>query len=83
MNESNFFALLEIQISRYMDKEYIPYIEDLIRMMLIQIVIQLMFYAKDPIDHPFLTSTFFELLLYISVGVSVYWLLFKKLVVLS
>lgn len=61
-------------------KEYLPMIDDLARMFLIQVSIQLLMFATDPSQYQFFTADFALLVLYISLGVAFYWLVFKKLV---
>lgn len=80
---SNFKSLYQIKISENIDDEYIPYFEDLARMMILQIILQFMYHIRDPNQNNFLTLEFFELLMYIILGVSVYWLLFKKVIKLT
>lgn len=80
---SNFIALLDFNITNYIDKEYVPYIEDVIRMVTLQFVIQFMYFVNDPTNNNLLTVNFLELIIYIVIGVSVYWLIFKKLVKLT
>jgi hypothetical protein len=80
MNSSNFNALYEIQITKYIDKEYVPFIEDLIKILLLQFVLQFMYFLKNPTDHPFFSFDFIEMMIYIFLGTSVYWLIIKKLV---
>jgi heme/copper-type cytochrome/quinol oxidase subunit 4 len=60
--------------------EYIPAVDDVTRMVVIQIIVQLMFYLNDPSENEFFTETFFATLLYIVLGISVYWLVVKKLI---
>jgi len=60
--------------------DYIHVIDDVIRLVLIQVVVQLMFYMNSPAEFPFFTPVFFAVLLYIILGVSAYWLVFRKLV---
>lgn len=83
MLSSNFIALLEFNVTKYIDKEYIPYIEDLIRIIILQVVIQIMYFVKDPSNNDLLSLNLLELVIYICIGVSVYWLIFKKLVKLT
>ena len=59
--------------------EYIDFINDLSRMIIIQVVIQFLFYLNNP-SLGFFTGDFFLLIIYICLGVCVYWLLFKKLI---
>lgn len=63
------------------NKEYLPFVNDLVRMMTIQIMIQFLFFLNSTADDAaFLTADFFLLLLYVALGVCVYWLVIKKLV---
>jgi hypothetical protein len=52
-------------------------------MLVLQIILQFMYHMRDPLQNSFFTLDFFELLLYIVLGVSVYWLLFKKVIKLT
>lgn len=79
----NVKSLYQIKISKNIDAEYIPYFEDLARMMILQIILQFMYHIRDPEQNTFFTLEFFELLMYIILGVSVYWLLFKKVIKLT
>jgi hypothetical protein len=80
---SNFIALLDFNVTKFIDQEYVPYIEDLIRMITLQFVIQFMYFVKDPANNDLMSLSFLELIIYIVIGVSVYWLIFKKLVKLT
>ena len=62
------------------DKEYIPAINDMIRMFIIQLVVNIMFYVSYPKENALLNETFLETLLYILLGVMTYWLIIKKVV---
>lgn len=73
---------LNLKLSDYVDKEYIPYFEDLIRMLIIQISIHVMMCSNRDDMHVF-SFEFLELFLYLIIGVSLYWLLFKKLIKIS
>jgi len=63
------------------NKEYIDFINDIIRMITIQIVIQFLFYINNPNQMKFFTIEFILLLIYVILGVCVYWLIIKKLVI--
>lgn len=60
--------------------EYVGMVDDIVRMVLIQVTIQFLYYINNS-DVGFFTPDFFLLVLYIVLGVCVYWLIFKKLVV--
>ena len=83
MITSNFNTLLEFELSKYVDKEYIPFVEDLIRIIILQCVLHIMYFIKDPEENPLFSISFVEIILYLVIGVSVYWLIFKKLVTLT
>jgi hypothetical protein len=76
------FKVLNLSLSNHIDKEYIPYIEDVIRLLIIQFTIHIMMCSNRG-NIPFFSFEFFELLIYIIIGVSFYWLLFKKVVKIS
>jgi hypothetical protein len=51
--------------------------DDMVRMILIQVTIQLMFYMSTN-DRQFFTEEFVLLVLYIILGILLYWLVFRK-----
>jgi len=79
----NFNTLFTYQLSKLVDEEYIPYLEDIVRMLILQCTIQFMYFMKDPSNNVLFTADFFELILYVIIGVSVYWLVFKKVILLK
>lgn len=72
--------LYVIDISSKWGSEYVGYIHDLLRMVILQVTIQLMFVMLDSERYCFFTQDFGVTLLFIILGVSVYWLVFKKFV---
>ena len=62
-------------------ENYIPIIEDVVRMVLIQITIQLLTSFGENIQ--FFSSEFILLIIYIILGVCLYWLVFKNLIKFS
>lgn len=80
MSKSN-VSLYEINISDILgSSEYIGMIDDLVRFWSIQIMIQIMLMLMDPDNYMLFSSDLFILLLFITIGVMFYWLVFKKLV---
>jgi hypothetical protein len=77
---SNFLRVTTINISDKLSEEYVPFVEDLMRMIVLQTVIHFMYAMRDPCTTPFFSIAYVELLLYVILGVAAYWLLFKKLV---
>jgi hypothetical protein len=71
-------ALYNVDVSSKLGPEYVNLFDDVARMVLIQLTIQLMFYLTAP-DRGFITDEFVLLVLYIVLGVSMYWLVFKNL----
>lgn len=61
------------------NKEYVEFINDVVRMITIQVMIQFLFSINTE-GVSFFSVDFFLLLLYIVLGVCVYWLVIKKLV---
>lgn len=79
---SSFFnspSMYTIDVSGKLGSEYVPLFEDIARMFLIQITIQMMFYMSLP-DRAFMTDEFILLMLYIILGVCLYWLVFKNII---
>lgn len=72
-------TLIDLEVSSYLGDEYIPLLNDLSRMITLQIIIQLMLSLRDPEEYPFFSQHFFELLFYIILGLMTYWLVIKKL----
>lgn len=60
-------------------EEYILYIEDVIRMVTIQTTIQFLYYINSA-ETAFFTIDFFLLITYVILGVSLYWLVIRKVV---
>lgn len=61
--------------------DYIGMLEDMFRLVIIQITIQFLYSINSDGTIPFFSTDFFLLVLYIILGVCVHWLVFKKLVV--
>lgn len=62
-------------------KEYIPMLDDMLRVVCIQVAIQLMLFASG--ESQFFTAEFVMLVIYIVLGVALYWLVAKKLLSLK
>lgn len=74
-------SLYRYDLSAVVGKEYVPMVEDVVRMVCIQLTIQLLLWINDPNPTMSLLSVeFFVLVVYIVLGVLLYWLIFKKLV---
>jgi hypothetical protein len=78
LNKSD--TLIDLEVSSFFGDEYIPLMNDLARMLTLQIIIQLMLSMRDSKEYPFFSQHFFELLFYIVLGLMTYWLVVKKLV---
>lgn len=63
------------------NKEYVEFINDVIRMLTIQCMIQFLFYINNPSEVSFFSTDFLLLIIYVTLGVCVYWLVIKKLVI--
>lgn len=62
------------------NKEYVALMDDISRMVIIQFTIQFLYYINNKEGERFFTLDFFLLLVYIVLGVCLYWLIFKKTV---
>ena len=72
-------ALLDIDISKNIGNEYVPLVDDTLRMLTLQIIIQFMLSLRDDKEYPFFSESF-ELLFYIVLGLMFYWLVIRKTV---
>ena len=63
------------------DKEYIPMVNDLTRMTIIQVVAQTLFYLINPGTVSLISATFLKTLIFICIGITVYWLIVRKVVI--
>lgn len=63
------------------NKDYIDLINDIARMVTIQITIQFLFFINNPSEINFFSIDFILLTLYMVLGICVYWLIIKKLVI--
>lgn len=60
------------------NKEYIPLIEDVSRMVIVQLTIQFLYYINSKDGESFFSVDFLLLIIYIVLGVCIYWLIYKK-----
>lgn len=70
-----------LYVFKVANPEYIPFFEDVIRMSIIQTTIQFLYFINSNGEVPFFSGEFLLILLYVVLGVCVYWLIIKKLVV--
>ena len=69
------------KIDLNIDKEYIPMVNDLTRMTIIQVVAQTLFYLISPGTISLLSASFIKTLIFICIGIAVYWLIVRKVVI--
>lgn len=75
-------ALWLIDAGTTLGKDYVPMANDIMRMVCIQLAIQVMLVLADPTGQTSLLSADFVLLVvYIALGVMLYWLTVRKLFV--
>jgi len=65
------------------DKEYIPMINDIIRLTVIQLVAQLLFFMTNPTRNPLFSDIFIQTLFYLLIGIVVYWLIIRKIIIIN
>ncbi len=72
-------ALLTIDVTSIIGAEYVPLALDVVRMVCIQLTIQLMVYLSGPQTEPFFSADFMMLLAYVVLGVLLYRLVVHRL----
>ena len=72
-------SLFKIDLDR--EKEYIPLVNDLVRMSVIHIVTQLLFNISN--GESFMKPEFIQTVLFVLLGICVYWLIIRKIVILE
>lgn len=60
------------------NKEYAAMLDDVSRLVIIQFTIQFLYYINSKDNESFITVDFLLLIIYIILGVCLYWLIFKK-----
>lgn len=80
-NTSNNNSLFRFNLN--IDKEYIPMINDIIRLSVIQLVAQLLFFMTNPSKNPLFSDIFIQTLFYLLIGIVVYWLIIRKLIIIN
>jgi len=75
-------SLYTVRITdRFKNPEYAGMLNDMFRFVTIQVAIQLMLVLMDPSRFSFFSADFVILLMFVIIGVMLYWLVIKKLVV--
>jgi hypothetical protein len=77
---STFQPMYFLNISERFGKEYIDFVEDVLRMITLQLIIQFMIFLHNPTMATLFNPAFFELLFYIILGVAFYHLIIRKIV---
>lgn len=72
-----------IQLDLNIDKEYIPVINDVLRMVVIQVVAQMLFVMASKDNERFFSEIFLQTLFFIVMGVLAYWLIVRKILVIQ
>ena len=74
------YKFYELSVSKILNEDFTHLCNDALRMILLQITIQFMFFTKNPEDNPFFTYIFMETLIYLIIGLCIYWLILKKII---
>ena len=72
-----------LQLDLNIDKEYIPVINDVLRMVVIQVVAQMLFVMASKDNERFFSEIFLQTLFFIVMGVLAYWLIVRKIFVIQ
>lgn len=73
-------ALFVVDLGTKIGKEYIIVIDDVMRMLLVQFTIQFMSFLSDPTHVALFSAEYVLLSFYITLGVCMYWLVFRNIV---
>jgi hypothetical protein len=71
--------MYKLNVGARLGKEYVPVVEDVIRTLVIQVVVQALLAVIDP-EAGFFSPVFWLILGYVVLGTMCYHLLFKKLI---
>lgn len=63
------------------NEEYKPLVEDLVRVFVILTVADMLFFMSNSKKNPLFGNNYWDVLLFVLVGVCAYWLVFKKIIV--
>lgn len=72
--------VFEWDVGSRIGEDYVPMVEDMLRVSVIQIVMQLLLSLVDPDNNPFFSGTFWLVLLYLMLGIVTYHALFRRVV---
>lgn len=74
--------LIEVDVTREWGPGYAGFLEDVLRMLCIQLTIQILLYcSSDSGTMSFLSTQFLMMIVYVVLGVALYWLVLKRVVV--
>ena len=73
-------SLFNIELN--IDKEYIPLINDVIRMFIIQVVAHALFVVNNK-NVGFFDKNFLQMLIFILLGIATYWMIVRKIVIIN
>ena len=74
-------TIWNVDIGSHVGVDYVPMANDIMRMVCIQLAIQAMLVMADSTgDTSFFSSDFILLVMYITLGVMLYWLALRKLI---
>jgi hypothetical protein len=78
--ESGTGSVYTIDITNVIGPEYIPMMNDIVRFVAIQTILQLLLFTTDACSFPFFSPDFLLLVLFIAIGVMFYHLVLLKIV---
>ena len=72
-------SIYALRVSK--NPEYVEMLNDIARFTIIQLAIQIMLVLMDPTRFSIFSMDFLILLIFVNIGVMLYWLVFRKIVV--
>uniref|UniRef100_A0A6C0BH00 Uncharacterized protein n=1 Tax=viral metagenome TaxID=1070528 RepID=A0A6C0BH00_9ZZZZ len=69
-----------LYVFQFSNKEYVDLVDDIARMVIIQIAIQFLYYLNSSDNIQFFSSDFILLVIYMVLGIMLYRLVFRKMI---
>jgi len=76
-------ALYDFKLSNLVSPDYVPFGNDAIKLITIQVIIQFMLLLKEQNIWILLNFDFLELLIYVVLGLAFYWFVMRKFIVIT
>jgi hypothetical protein len=72
-----------IDLKSKIDKEYLPLVNDLIKMGILLLTVNFLMFMSNPKKNKFMSESYVQLTIFVLLGISTYWLVIKPVVKLN